>query len=156
MKKIILLLLFLPLMVSANDFTASFTETWVAADTAADAARHDTVYTPIFDIRDYSTLQFYWTSGKYGNKTIPVSNFDTTRVVFQASPDKNYWTSWQLDAGVVAVDSGWSTVVLTTDSVIGNYGRGMFIRRDSVAADSPDSIDLERSLLFKLWLVGRK
>ena len=160
MKRIlfVMLLALCASSVSGNDLNVRLVDTILAADTAADIAWEKTVYTPKYNISAWCHLGFYWKiSTAYGN-TAGASDEDSIDVNFQMSHNGyDNWITYLVDSGAVAIDSGRTALHFSCiDSVMGNWGRGVFRYRDSTASDTPDSLGNIRAIDFEFWLLGRK
>lgn len=151
MKKILLMLLLLPVMAMANDLTVNYKFTVGAADTVAGGSLVDTTYSNVHSIAGARYVQFFSTVERDGNGTLPGYSDDTFFVDFLTSADKSTWSVHQVDT-FLAIGSSWSPLNLDADAtVFGNYGKARLIYKSKRAATQPDSLGHVRKAKMKLW-----
>jgi hypothetical protein len=147
--------------VTANDLTAKWTHTYVAADTVATTGKfRDTVYTPFMPIHDYRRFWFQFTiNGRealqyVGYKDTLRAN-DSVAFVIQTAmlpdtlstgrlPEYNPTVANYVAGSCVPGSADMDTTIVRSVSLgvdstvaIGNYMRGVFIVKDSSVAARP-------------------
>lgn len=135
--------------VGAQTAQITYTDDFVAADTALNSERIDTVFSPLFDIAGWTSLQFFVDLEKAAD-----TNWtdDTFFVDFQHSFDGDTWNTCLVDT-LLDVGVGWSVLTLErADSVIGNYGRARMIHYDKLEATGPALFENEYTYLLKFWM----
>ena len=153
MKKLLLMLMLLPVMAGANDLTAYYDITHAAADTVGGDSIVDTVYSPAVNISQSRYVQFFSTIEADGNASLPTWDDDTFFVDFMTSADKSTWDVHQVDT-LLAAGSSWSPLNLDADAtVFGNWARSRLIYKAVLGADCPDSLGNVRAANLKLWYI---
>lgn len=160
MRKLIVavaLAVMLPMLVWSTDIGITYVDTIKSADTAIEAVLVDTLYSDAFRINQ-RYLAFYQVLSAPGGPWGPGIDLtnDTFFFKLQHTFDLSNWitVSTELDT-LTDVGQGASTTLLDRDAtVIGSWGRLMFIHWDSVEATSPDSLNLVRQLEAKLYISG--
>lgn len=152
MKKLLLLLMLLPVMAGANDLQVVLSHTIVAADTIATAVICDTAESPIVDIRDSRYVQFFSTIEASGVTVVPGYTNDSFHVDFMTSADRSTWIVHEIDT-FLTIGSSWSPLNMDADAtVFGNWAKARVIYRTAaIAADQPDSVGNVRGVKLKLW-----
>ncbi|HET6455528.1 MAG TPA: hypothetical protein VFI02_14075 [Armatimonadota bacterium] len=141
-------------VVNANDLRVILTDEIEAADTAATALRYDTAYSIEWDIRGWTDYSFY---SRVVPSTLPGDNDtnftdDTVFVKFQHSFTGGEWRTSEVDT-LFPPDSGWSVLTLSrADSALGNWGRAMFIFKDSTEATAPGLFGNTYEKMCELWI----
>lgn len=155
MKRLLLvMLLLLPFKAFANDLSVVMVDTFLAADTVADANEIDTFYTDIFDVRGYGVCTYYTQFETADGYTVFNTDEDLIYIYIQASANQVEWQSTLVDSATAVTDSGFATSAGIQIDTLGNWARFMVTRYDSTDADIPDSVDLVRGAKFVGWIIG--
>ncbi len=142
----ILLIALLPCMAAGNDLSVIYEDSIVPADSADE--RTDTVFTKWHDIRGWNTIQFWTSIASY--RTASDTNFvdDSFWVNIQTSFDRVNVKTHLLDT-FLTNGTSWSPYeLLVSDSIFGNWMRGMLIHWDSIDVGDADSALVNRSSPF--------
>lgn len=155
MKRLLLILMLtaLPYVSGANDLSVIYNDSISATDSIAATVRQDTVFTPWVDIRGYKAIHFYSYLVPYFTDTNWTN--DTFFINAQTSFNRIGLKTYLVDTFLTS-DSSWSPLKLnTTDSIFGNWMRGMLIHKDSMEA-AADIKGNEYKKEFKLWIAPKK
>ncbi len=136
LKRLLVLLLLLPVMVGANDLSVVY-EDFIGSDT--DGTRVDTVYTTSMDIRGINRI---WITLQFEGLGDTVFANDSFFVGFQYSNDRLTWyshaTGDSLQGGVLkgAADTtiNISTGIARDSIFCGNYGRLRILHRNALSS----------------------
>ena len=137
-------------MVGANDLSTEIRDSFVIADTLAATTRHDTAYTGSMRIHGYRYIiaapQVVAVDTQFANDTVFAS--------LQYSWDNKTWfADIKVDTVAPGASPSWGTTTVIVDAdatVFGNYVRGLFVKRHSLASD--DNTFLARTYVTKLKL----
>ena len=136
--------------ISANDISAQIRDSFVIADTLAATTRHDTSFTGSMKIHGFRYIlaapQVVSVDTNFANDTIFAS--------LQYSWDNITWfADIKVDTVAPGATGSWGTTTVITDvdaTVFGNYVRGLFVKRHSLASD--DNTFLARVYVTELSL----